>query len=199
MGREGQGVCLFKCTLCQRDKEFDGFIRNTKALFSRVRLTPLSSTQSADKLQKRKNPTSHQHPAQRGRQGEAGEGQRSKAGSLGGTVKLKGVGVGAGCGGNFRGSSPNTSGQAFFRSPGGLWRTLGPGGNAAIIFMLPGKWAGWRVVILDCFVSCCCPSASSAHPRLQVNPSGHWGWLGREGRAGLGVRRGFTQCRRDCQ
>jgi hypothetical protein len=47
--REGQGVCLFKCTLCQCDKEFDGFIRNTKALFSRVRLTPLNSTQSADK------------------------------------------------------------------------------------------------------------------------------------------------------
>lgn len=53
-GGRGRGVCLFKCTLCQRDKEFDGFIRNTKALFSRVRLTPLSSTQSADKLLKRK-------------------------------------------------------------------------------------------------------------------------------------------------
>lgn len=77
MGREEPGVCRFKCTLCQCDKEFDGFIRNTKALFSRVRLTPLSSTQSADKLQKRKKPTSHQHPAQQGRRGEA-EGRAEK-------------------------------------------------------------------------------------------------------------------------
>lgn len=85
MGREGQGVCLFKCTLCQCDKEFDGFIRNTKALFSRVRLTPLSSTQSADKLQKRKNPTSHQHPAQEGRKDEVdgrAEKQTWKSGGL---------------------------------------------------------------------------------------------------------------------
>lgn len=47
-------VCLFKCSLCQRDKEFDGFIRNTKALFSRVRRAPLGSTQSADKLEGKK-------------------------------------------------------------------------------------------------------------------------------------------------
>lgn len=50
----GECVCLFKCSLCQRDKEFDGFIRNTKALFSRVRRAPLGSTQSADKLEKKK-------------------------------------------------------------------------------------------------------------------------------------------------
>lgn len=50
----GECVCLFKCSLCQRDKEFDGFIRNTKALFSRVRRAPLGSTQSADKLGKKK-------------------------------------------------------------------------------------------------------------------------------------------------
>lgn len=47
-------VCLFKCSLCQHDKEFDGFIRNTKALFSRVRRAPLGSTQSADKLEGKK-------------------------------------------------------------------------------------------------------------------------------------------------
>lgn len=47
-------ACLFKCSLCQRDKEFDGFIRNTKALFSRVRRAPLGSTQSADKLEGKK-------------------------------------------------------------------------------------------------------------------------------------------------
>lgn len=96
MGREGQGVCLFKCTLCQCDKEFDGFIRNTKALFSRVRLTPLSSTQSADKLQKRKNPTSHQHPAQQGRKGEADGRAEKQSWKFGGTVEFGGrVGVGA--------------------------------------------------------------------------------------------------------
>lgn len=50
----GECVCLFKCSLCQHDKEFDGFIRNTKALFSRVRRAPLGSTQSADKLEKKK-------------------------------------------------------------------------------------------------------------------------------------------------
>lgn len=47
-------MCLFKCSLCQRDKEFDGFIRNTKALFSRVRRAPLGSSQSADKLGEKK-------------------------------------------------------------------------------------------------------------------------------------------------
>ena len=85
MGREGQGVCLFKCTLCQCDKEFDGFIRNTKALFSRVRLTPLSSTQSADKLQKRKKThrlTNTQH-SKKGRTRQK-ERQKSKVGSFGG-------------------------------------------------------------------------------------------------------------------
>lgn len=90
MGREGQGVCLFKCTLCQCDKEFDGFIRNTKALFSRVRLTPLSSTQSADKLQKRKNPTSHQHPARRGREGKAGRRAEEPTWTFGGLWSCKG-------------------------------------------------------------------------------------------------------------
>jgi len=49
-----EGACLFKCSLCQSDKEFDGFIRNTKALFSRVRRAPLGSTQSADKLEGKK-------------------------------------------------------------------------------------------------------------------------------------------------
>lgn len=96
VGWEGQGVCLFKCTLCQCDKEFDGFIRNTKALFSRVRLTPLSSTQSADKLQKRKNPTSHQHPAQQGEKARQAEGQRSQLGRFGGCGVVGGEG-GDGC------------------------------------------------------------------------------------------------------
>ena len=94
MGREGQGVCLFKCTLCQCDKEFDGFIRNTKALFSRVRLTPLSSTQSADKLQKRKKtPPSHQHPAQQERK-DTTEGKAQKQSwEFWGAVTLSGVGA----------------------------------------------------------------------------------------------------------
>lgn len=98
MGREGQGVCLFKCTLCQCDKEFDGFIRNTKALFSRARLTPLSSTQSADKLQKRKNPTSHQHPAQQGRIGKA-DGRAGEANlEVWGAMEVQGVGAAMGAG-----------------------------------------------------------------------------------------------------
>lgn len=50
----GECACLFKGSLCQHDKEFDGFIRNTKALFSRVRRAPLGSSQSADKLEKKK-------------------------------------------------------------------------------------------------------------------------------------------------
>lgn len=50
----GECACLFKGSLCQHDKEFDGFIRNTKALFSRVRRASLGSSQSADKLGKKK-------------------------------------------------------------------------------------------------------------------------------------------------
>lgn len=61
-----------------------------------MRLTPLSSTQSADKLQKRKNPTSHQHPAQQGRKGEVDGRAEKQSWKFGGTVEFGGrVGAGA--------------------------------------------------------------------------------------------------------
>lgn len=116
MGREGQGVCLFKCTLCQCDKEFDGFIRNTKALFSRVRLTPLSSTQSADKLQKRKKPTTHQHPAQQGRKGEA-DGRAETPSWRFRDLALQGAGWRVGTVGTAGVFSKNTDTQAILPFP----------------------------------------------------------------------------------